>query len=1275
MKRVSLTTLAILVFTVAALAQSNTGRLVGTISDPSGVIPGATVLVRDNQTGKERTVVTNDDGSFSVPQLDPGTYTVTITAQGHKTYTASEVKIDVAKDYSLNPVLEVGQISESITVVAGADVINATNGELTNTVSPRQIIELPLNGRNPLNLVGLQAGTSQNGAQTTSINGQRSTFTNVTRDGLNIQDNYIRGNAVDFVQERPSVDDTAEFTITTQNASADSGYGASQIQLVTPRGQNEFHGALFEYNRNSKFAANSYFRNRNGQSRLFLNRNQFGGKLQGPIIKNKLFFFGSYEGLRLKQSTTINKTILLPSARSGLFTYRDNAGVTRTVNLFGFPLTSPAGVPAFTIAGVNPTIQARFLATTPSVPNTTAVGDQLNTGGFAVSQKGDQTRNGYTTRIDLDIDERNSINGVFSLKSEANLRNDATNNFDTEPDVVQPSKPKFFVVAWRSTPNATVTNELRVGTFRGGPVFTRTNPLPASFFGSLVANATTVDSTTLAGLISNPETDFTDQGRYTIYYNIQDNAEYIRGNHSFRFGAQIQTFDINNFVNFGVIPSFALGTNTLTTPFISTAQFTNAALFPGGISTGQRTTANALVALLGGIVSRGSQTFNVDSQSSGFVSGAEERRRYRYDNVGLYLADQWRVSPSLTLNLGLRYELYTALREVQGLFIEPAIANGADPVATVLNPVGQFQFVGGNAGNKKLYNTDKNNFGPVLSFAWSPTFKNKFMNSIFPGEGRTVLRGGYRISYVNDDLVVSQQNSVGLNQGLSFNTNAFATNGSININARADALPGIATPTFNTLPRSFAANNTAANAFFSTIFGIDPNLQSPRIDEYSFGIQRELGWQTALEVRYVGSRSNSLVRAIDYNQINIRSNGFLADFENARFNLINFGAADCTTPGCRPVGAFFNQLGPFGGLFNAGFAEPDLLAGTPANLALGYLQNTLNTIGGIPAFPNAQRLFLANPVAGAVDFVENSGTLRYNALQIELRRRFSDGLYFQANYTFQKTLGNSSGGSIAENNTQTRFEPNLDNAQPQLEYSRVNYDQAQVFNVNAIYELPFGKGKRFFSDAGSLLNRIVGGWQMSNILRASTGAPINISDPRATLNRSGRFTRQTAQSTLSKDQIKDLIGIFKTPCGVFYIDPQVINLNLDACSRGLIQPRAGSTAGVGSIAPTYVGATTGTFPGQVFFNNAPGQGGGLERNFINGPFYFNWDAGMIKNIPITERVRFQMRIEVFNVLNRANLAVTAAQQQTLFNINSTNFGRLTAAFPPRIIQFAGRLEF
>src|SRR5215471_16604167 len=260
-KRFIFAVLALSLFAVAALAQTNTGNLTGTVSDASGVIQGATVVITDDKTGKEKTVVTNEAGGFAVNQLDVGTYTVKITSQGHKTFTATALKIDVGVTYTLNATMEVGAISENVTVVAGADIINSADAQLNNTVSQRQILELPLNGRNPLSLVLLQPGTSSNGNNNTSINGQRSSFTNITRDGINVQDNFIRSNAVDFIPDRPNVDDTGEFTIVTQNAGAELGFGSSQVQLVTPRGSNNFHGAGFIFNRSSHFAANNFFNN------------------------------------------------------------------------------------------------------------------------------------------------------------------------------------------------------------------------------------------------------------------------------------------------------------------------------------------------------------------------------------------------------------------------------------------------------------------------------------------------------------------------------------------------------------------------------------------------------------------------------------------------------------------------------------------------------------------------------------------------------------------------------------------------------------------------------------------------------------------------------------------------------------------------------------------------------------------------------------------------------------------------------------------------------
>ena len=221
------------------LAQNTTGKIVGTVSAADGAVAGASVTVTDNQTGKERTVTSNSEGAFEVPQLEFGSYSVKIAATGFKTFVATQVKIDAGREYQLNALLEVGQIVEQVVVTGGAEPINASNAELSMTISREQIRELPLNGRNPLALLTLTPGA---GPTTNSINGQRSSSTTITRDGLNVQDNFIRTGA--FVDDRPTVDDIAEFTITTQNAGAEHGGGASLVQLVTPRGGSEFHGNL-----------------------------------------------------------------------------------------------------------------------------------------------------------------------------------------------------------------------------------------------------------------------------------------------------------------------------------------------------------------------------------------------------------------------------------------------------------------------------------------------------------------------------------------------------------------------------------------------------------------------------------------------------------------------------------------------------------------------------------------------------------------------------------------------------------------------------------------------------------------------------------------------------------------------------------------------------------------------------------------------------------------------------------------------------------------------
>lgn len=1208
---------------LTASAQTPAGSLLGNVVDTGGgAVSGATVTVTDNATNRARTLQTNAQGTFIVPQLEVSTYTLTVTAAGFKTYTATEVKIDVGKEYSLNVVLEPGGVQESVTVIAGADVINSTSGELNATVGERQIRELPLNGRDPLALISLQPGTASNGATNTTINGQQSSFTNITRDGINIQDNFIRANATDFAPDRPNVDDVSEFTVTTQNAGAEKGYGSSQVELVTPRGSQEFHGALFLYNRNSKFAANEFFNNLNGIERPFLNRNQFGGRFGGPLplprfgeggpalYRGIAYFFGAYEGFRLRQSSTTTRTILLPSARQGLFSYVDAAGVTRQVNVLGL-----AGVTA------DPLIASRILANTPTAGNNPGVGDQRNTTGFSFNQAQDVDREKFTFRFDVEPSSRQSYSLIVNRGTETNLRPDADNGgFNRIPFAFQGADRQSLVASWTFSPTPAFTNDLRGGWIFSLPIFDRTGQ-SSDFFLTLP-------------LISSPESTFERQGRDSHQYTLLDNAVWAMGNHSLRFGGQAQFFRLQPFGP----PSFA--DPTISTLTIGTGPATPSLLasqFPGGISATQLTDANNLLALLGGFVSSAAITFNATSPTSGFVQGAVPTNNLHFENYSLYVSDQWRATPRLTLNFGLRYELFSPVREANRRALEPVIPNGTDPVAAILNPNGTYNFVGTNAGGSNFFRWDKNNFAPIFSFAYSPNFKNRLLGAAFPGEGRTVIRGGYRISYVNDEFVRGSDNALSGNEGLT--QGVFLTN----LNLRASqGSPAFTTPPFQ-VPRTFAENNELAGNF-GTVFAIDPNLKVPMTQEWNFGIQREIGFQTAIELRYVGGKSDNLLRALDFNQVDIFGNGFLADFERARRNLSRFNNPACTpataaTTGCEVLTVFPTLEA--GGLLNNGTIRSLIASGQPGQLAFTYVGN---------AFVGSSELFLPNPNTGVADLLTNSARYRYNALQAEIRRRFAQGLQLQANYTFQKTLTDTGGVG------QTNFDPLLDINQPELEYQRADYDATHVFNFNGIYELPFGKGRRFLN-SGGFAGRIFGGWELTSIVRISSGAPFSILDTRGTLNRTGRSARQTANSSLSEDQIRDLIGVFRTPEGVFFINPSVIN------------PATGRAAeGIGTT----------PFSGQVFFNVPPGTTGTLERNSLNGPWFINWDAGLIKNFPITESVRFQVRAEAFNVLNRPNFFignVSFVPAGTSFNINSPDFGRINTTFDPRIVQFVGRLEF
>jgi hypothetical protein len=1269
-----MTSLALAIFMATlAFAQTNTGRLSGTVSGPDGLLPGATVSLTDTKTGKERTIVSNSEGNYSFQLLDYGEYKIKVSAAGFKA-SAATITINIAQEYSFPVTLSVGDVSETVTVTGGAEIINSTNAELTSTISNRQITELPLAARNPLALILTQAGSSSNPSQNTSINGGRTSSTNITRDGVNINDNFIRSNATDFAPGRPSVDNVEEFSLSSQS-SVDTGFGSAQITFVTPRGSNSFHGAVWEYNRNSKFGANSFFNNAGGNygpndavvvsgfrrageekvPRPFRNRNQYGFKVAGPIIKNKLFAFVYAEKLNDIVTSSKLVTVLTPQARAGIFRYQSGATVY-SVNIFtpGAFTAGTSGIAPPT--AINPLVTSRYLSGMAQ-PNSFDSGDGLNTLGYRYSQHGDQKRKSFTSRVDYDATSTNNINAVIDYQFETNLRNDL-DTINPFPIVLQPARNVLYSGGWRWSPTSRVSNEFRIGRLYSKPDFFRTDqPANEYYTTPLITNPQPLNGAAV----------FRPQGRAVKTFNMQDTVSWILGNHSLRLGGQFQQVKISAYNDAGNLPVYAIGLSTTVGPQLQSGVLSTAAGSPA-LTAAQQTTARSLFALLGGVLASGSQTFNATSQTSGFVRGATNLRIYKYEMYAPYIVDQWRISTNLTLSLGLRYDYQKPLVGVNGLYFEPVIASGRSPKDAVLDPTGTFQFIGGNAGKANtFYKQDKNNFAPSVGFAWSPKFSNSLLKWM-AGEN-FVIRGGYRRSYVNDELVRAPDNALANHPGFSSAVSALFS-GATAIDDRFGAAHGssLATPTFVTT-RTYVTNNTAAFSNTGTAFAIDPNLQTPNQNDYTFGIQRQFGDWVA-EVRYVGGYSKNMLRTIDYNQITIPA-AYRADFDRVRANLLagcpaGNGGALGSAAACANGTTLITTMGGFGAI-TPGSANGNLvLTGQIAELAWQQLLGGQIPNPNVVPYPTGtlRAQFLPNPNIGVANVLENGGSYYYNAAQFELRRRFKQGLALQANYSFSKELTDAIGTA------QTRVEPFLDNSRRSLDYARADYDQTHVFNMNAIYELPFGRNKRYLNDS-RWLDHVVGGWQIGMIWRLASGAPITFIDPRGTLNRSGRAGRQTALTNLSERDLRRVVGVFKTRCGIYFVDPSRININqqnlaagnCSALTSGLL---TGTTGGAGSS-----GFGQPTFTNQVFFSNGPNNTSPLRRAIVNGPMLSSADISLIKKFHITERMNFQVRAEAYNFLNTPYFA-----PGQLIDINSTSFGRMTSvAVGARVIQFAGRLTF
>ncbi|MCX6637128.1 MAG: carboxypeptidase regulatory-like domain-containing protein, partial [Acidobacteria bacterium] len=429
--------LVVAVWATSACAQV-AGRLSGSVVDSTGAAaPGAKVSVYlAGGSQPVLTAETTSEGLFALSGVRPEFYDLTIQAQGFVAYTVRQVKVDPARETVIPPIkLELAAVRQTLEVSAAAESVQTSNAEVSSTVTNEQVRRLPMLDRSPLALIATQPGVTYNGRAdaSTTINGQRTSFANVSMDGINIQDNYLRDNALDYVPNLLLLDQVGEFSVVTSNSSAALGGGSSHVVFVSPSGTNQFHGGAYWQNRNNVFSANSWFNNQAGVPRPFLNQNQAGAFLGGPIVKDKLLFYMNYEAFRRRQQTSVNRTIPTADARRGLFTYRDTQGAVRKVDVL-----QAANM------RIDPLIQAMLdKVPGPEKINNFDLGDSApdllrNTAGYRFLKRGNRTRDNALAKLDYNLSPKHIFSASY-LWNRDNLDrpdDDTDNDFSPVPKVV-----------------------------------------------------------------------------------------------------------------------------------------------------------------------------------------------------------------------------------------------------------------------------------------------------------------------------------------------------------------------------------------------------------------------------------------------------------------------------------------------------------------------------------------------------------------------------------------------------------------------------------------------------------------------------------------------------------------------------------------------------------------------------------------------------------------------------------------------------------------------
>jgi hypothetical protein len=1204
-----------------------TGALTGTVLDQGGgAIAGAAVVVTNVATGqKEREVVSTGAGTFNVPSLPPGTYSVEVTATGFSRFLIEKILVQVTETSSVIATLAVGKVTETVTVHDVALPVELTSATTGETIGAETASTLPLSTRNFLTLLTLSAGANTElfdsaalgrGQVTINVNGQRPTNNNFQLEGVNAND--VNLPILDNVP-LPNPDTIQEFKTQTSLYDASSGRnGGGNVQVNLKSGTAHYHGDAYEFFRNNVLNANDFFFNAATPQvpRPVLRQNQYGGSFGGPVPKSKdFFFFVNYQGTReasgISAGTVLNSQIpVLPASR-------DAATLAATFLPAGFSASqiNPVALAYLNLPASKCPLfnDGRFCI--PTVAGTPGFsGQSVNLGAVTSSSVGAFQDDQYTLTADKQLTEKDKLTARWFFSD-----NNASQPFGTGVGTgansanslpfakALPGSNRFLKLGWTRVLSPNVVNDARFGFSRFFFAQDPSEPIALADIGATRGNSAQFPAAyqvIINGggpLVIGTGVNDNRGGAFNTFYEADD-LSITKGKHLLRFGFDASRYQLNRFNNFAQRGSVT---------FSNTAAGDASPGFPN---------PPALSGFQNFLLGRVDTT----QAEAGFASF-----HFRALDFSGYIQDDWKIKPRFTLNLGLRWEGLSIAHELNNLLSNfRGLEDGQPGPISIIHPQ-QTQGVGTPGVSSCTLTTcfSSGNFAPRIGYAWD----------IF-GNQKTVIRSGYGIYYQR----VSNQSLLQTAGGLPFSQAISAAPFTVTPqNPFPSILPNSAFPlsTDQVVPALIGFNGTTGAPVFQSASGgplsgffFFPirSFRPPYAQQWNFNIQRDLGKGWLLEVGYVGTRGSHL----------------LGTGRPANPGQICTLAEPCIIPAS------------IGGNVNVPAGTPFVTKNPDGTIAI-----TASTAANIDARVPSRFLGLANS-RGFFQFQDGSST--YHGLQSTLSHRFSGGLYFQAAYTYSKSIDNGSGSVFGDElNGLTQFGDLLN---PSGQRAVSDFDRRHRFVVSYNYDLPIARLLR-----GHGPNRLVSGWAVNGVSTFQSGTPINVFDgsvPTLQDTDGINFTNfatlapgATLGSAITSGSTTSRLGTFINPAafrnGVL---PDGTIPNPDLCVNT-------QNVTVACSDPTSTGF-------------APL--GNVGRNAFRGPFQQNWDLSITKNTKVTEATSVDFRAEFFNTFNHP---VFSGPQSGGFGSATGNLGIvniangatagsiLSTANRPRIIQFALKFNF